>query len=68
MIQNIYFGKLYSGVKIQCTGKTVPLHATKTYQEVGIQLPSFWTSATDGGKWSASHPGLWDKYKHSLNL
>jgi hypothetical protein len=34
-----------------------PVHAMKTYKEIEVEIPSFLTSALDGGECSASRPG-----------
>jgi len=38
-------------------GNRFPVHAMKTYNGVEVDIPSFLTSALEGGEWSASRSG-----------
>jgi hypothetical protein len=38
----------------------------KAYEEVGVQIHVFFTSALVGGDWSASHPGRFTSEKETL--
>lgn len=48
-------------------GKTVSVHAMKVYEEVELQLHSFFISALDEGQWLASHPNCFTPSKRALS-
>jgi hypothetical protein len=51
-------------VKITVKNVVIPVpkhHTIKTYREAKVKLPTLLTMALNGGKWSVSHSGHWQK-------